>query len=190
MKERLQTRQLEQMAKEIENLDERQLEAGLGVILKDTLQYLLTAPRSDDSTFKEMVYEVMAGERRDTLPQWRLLYVDPNDPVPTGIVAAAAKGKFNLNALKNVKIQHEWTIYPARRFLKKFNVKLKKNICGKGGPYEQFKNGMLGQAALPTTIATTILTVGFSAATVWYPLAVYVGILILRTGLATYCDKK
>jgi hypothetical protein len=187
-----QTKQLEKIAKELEKLDDQLLEAGLGVILKDTLQYTLTAPRTDDLLFKELISQVIAEELNDKTspPQWRLLYVDPSDPVPTGIVAAADQGKFNMKPLKQSGIIHEWTVYPARRFLERFKVKLKKNICGKGGPYEQFKNGLVGQAGMPTTIATTILTAGFTVAPVWYPLAVYVALLIVRTGLDVYCEKS
>jgi len=187
-----QTKRLERMAQELDGVDKQLLEAGLGVILKDTLQYLMTAPRTDDSLFKELISQVIVDELKDknTPPEWRLLYIDPNDPVPTGIVAAAAQGKFNMKPLKHKGIIHEWTVYPAQKFLKRFQANLKKNICGKGGPYMQFKNGLLGQAAMPTTIATTILTAGFSTATFWYPLAVYAGLLIVRSGLDTYCERE
>jgi hypothetical protein len=192
MMKRPQTKELEKIVKELEKLDDRLLEAGLGVILKDTLQYTLAAPRKDDLLFKELISQVISEELDDKKypPQWRLLYIDPSHPIPTGIAAAADQGRFNLKPLKQGVIIHEWTVYPARRFLKKFKVKLKKNICGKSGPYGQFKDGLVGQAALPTTIATTILTAGFTAATVWYPLAVYVGVLIVRTGLDVYCEKS
>lgn len=182
---------LQTMVKELDDLDERQLEAGLGVILKDTLQYLFTAPRSDDVLFRELVNDVIAEEQKTKTPaQHRLIYVDPNDPVPTGIVASVVKGERDLSSLRNPEIQHEWTIYPARKFLKKFNAKLKKNICGRNGVYGQFKKNMLGQADLPTAIAATIVTGHFSPAAVWYPLAAYVGLLIVKSGLDTYCEKK
>ena len=61
---------------------------------------------------------------------------------------------------------------------------------GKDGPYEQFcnpDNKLVGQAQLPMTIAGSILTSGFSPATFWYPLAVYVGLLLSKTLLKTYC---
>jgi hypothetical protein len=182
---------LQTMVQQLEGLDERQLEAGLGVILKDTLQYLFTAPRSDDVLFRELVNDVIAEEQKTkTLPQHRLIYVDPNDPVPIGIVASVVKGERDLSRLRSPEIQHEWTIYPARKFLKKFNAKLKKNICGRNGVYGQFKKNMLGQADLPTAIAATIVTGHFSPESVWFPLAAYVGILIAKSGLDTYCEKK
>ncbi len=98
---------LQTMVEQLEGLDERQLEAGLGVILKDTLQYLFTAPRSDDVLFRELVNDVIAEEQKaKTLPQHRLIYVDPNDPVPTGIVASVVKGERDLSRLRSPEIQH------------------------------------------------------------------------------------
>jgi len=67
-------------------------------------------------------------------------------------------------------------------------MKFKDTICGKDGPYEQFTKGLVGQAALPSSIASSILAAGFSVETVWYPLAVYLSLLLVKTGLKTYCE--
>ena len=95
-----------------------------------------------------------------------------------------------MSSLISPAIVHEWTFKPGKRLLVKFGVKFKDTICGADGPYEQFTNGLIGQAALPATIAAKILTVGFSAATFWYPLAVYVSVLLVKAGLKTYCEAK
>ena len=54
--------------------------------------------------------------------------------------------------------------------------------------YVNIEKGLLGQADLPVAIASSILTAGFSAATFWYPLAVYLALLLMKTGLKTYCE--
>ena len=53
---------------------------------------------------------------------------------------------------------------------------------------EKFEKDLLGQADLPVTIASCILAAGISVATFWYPLAIYFGLLLVRTGLKTYCE--
>lgn len=75
-----------------------------------------------------------------------------------------------------------------KRLLLKFGDKFQAVICGKDGPYKQFERGLLKQADLPITIVATILTAGFSLATFWYPLGVYVGLLLVKTGLKSYCE--
>jgi len=82
------------------------------------------------------------------------------------------------------EIKHEYTYYPGKEIFEKFSRKFKETICGKDGPYEQFCNGLVGQADLPVTIAASILSGG----QVWLPIAVYVGLLIVKTGLKTYCE--
>jgi hypothetical protein len=74
--------------------------------------------------------------------------------------------------------------------LNKFAKKFKETICGKGGPYEQFKDGLIGQEKLPVVIASSILTAGFTATAFWIPIVVYISLLIIKTGLKVYCEPN
>jgi hypothetical protein len=166
-----------------------QLYAGLAVLARDVHQYLAKHPREDAALFEEVVSSVNTEERRQygaqAFPNYEGL---PADDLPEQLASAAALGQPTVAPLGERDIVHEWTFKPGKRLLIKFGAKFKETICGKDGPYEQFNKDLLGQAALPSTIASAILIAGFSPATFWYPLAVYVSILLVKTGLKTYCE--
>lgn len=166
-----------------------QLYAGLAVLARDMYQYLLQNPRDDATLFQEVITLVNSEERRihgnKAFPAYAGL---PVADLPTQLASAAARGMPTVLPLGNREIVHEWTFKPGKRLFIKFGVKFKETICGKDGPYEQFNNGLLGQATLPRTIAIAILSAGFSPVTFWYPLAVYISILLVKTGLKTYCE--
>jgi hypothetical protein len=112
------------------------------------------------------------------------------DILPKGLGEAAAKGELTVTVAKlgSSHVVHEWTTYPGEylfnRFREKFGPKFKEVVCGKGGFYEQLNKGLLGQDTLPATIASQVL-LGSSTATFWYPLALCVGLLLVKTGLKT-----
>jgi hypothetical protein len=82
-------------------------------------------------------------------------------------------------------IVHEWTVKPGKKlfiaFLKKFGRKFKESVCGKYGPYELFEKRKVNLTSLPTAVVLDVLRHGFSNDTLWYPLAVYLGVLLIRT---------
>jgi hypothetical protein len=170
-----------------------QLYAGLAVLARDMHQYLAQHPRKDAALFEGVVSLVHGEESRQyggsAFPDYGGL---PVEKLPGELASAAAEGRPAVAPLGERDIVHEWTFKPGKRlfvrFLQKFGCKFKETICGQDGPYEQFNEGLLGQAALPTTIASTILTAGFSSEAFWYPLAVYLSILLVKTGLKTYCE--
>jgi hypothetical protein len=170
-----------------------QLYAGLAVLARDMHDHLAKHPRDDAEMFRALVQMVNTEDRArygsGAFPEYD---GHPVSLLPKGLAAAADSGKPTVTPLADPRIVHEWTSKPGKklfdRFLQKFGRKLKETICGKDGPYEQFNKGLLGQTALPTSIASTILTAGFSAATFWYPLAVYLSILLVKAGLKTYCE--
>jgi hypothetical protein len=174
-----------------EDLPLGHLYAGLAVLARDMHQYLAKHPRDDAALFEEVVSSVNTEEERQYGPQAFPNYAGlPVDNLPEQLASAAADGQPTVAPLGERGIVHEWTFKPGKRLLAKFGSKFKETICGKDGPYEQFNEGLLGQAALPTTIAGTILVAGFSPATFWYPLAVYVSILLVKTVLKTYCEPE
>src|SRR5262245_18233459 len=167
--------------------------AGLAVLARDMHRYLTEHPREDSAAFEDVVSLVNREDSKrygaGAFPNYACL---PVEVLPTGLAAAAADGHPTVKPLGDPKIVHEWTFKPGKRlfvrFLEKFGRKFKETICGKDGPYEQLNNKLLGQASLPVTIAGSVLTLGFSTASFWYPLAVYTSILLVKTGLKTYCE--
>lgn len=184
-------KQMEQIVEDLKNLGEKQLYAGLAVISKDLARYLESNPQPDAYLFNS-VYSGFSAEERES---WGgRPFFDPAEAhsIPTSLAEEAAHGAFDLSALKDPDIVHEWTVYPGRRLLERFGHEFKMTICGPNGPYEQFENSenkLVAQAQLPASIATSILAAGISVATLWYPLAVYIALLLIKTGLATYCRE-
>jgi hypothetical protein len=168
--------------------------SGLAVLSRDMHLYLVESPGEDTTSFEEVVSSVMAIDQK-LYHKSAFPYTSPDFPlkdalthIPRGMAESAAKGTPTIRQLGNSVIVHEFTFKVGKRFFDKFKLKFKETICGKGGPYEQFNNNLVGKAALPSTIAGAILVGGFSVATFWYPLAVYIAILLIKAGLKTYCE--
>jgi hypothetical protein len=164
--------------------------AGLAVLARDMHLYLKQHPRDDAAFFSAVISQVYQEESvrhgASAFPGYNGL---PVEALPVGLAAAADQGQFIIAPLGDAKtIVHEWTFKPGKRLFAKLAPKFRETICGKDGPYEQLNNGLLKKSDLPTTIASSVLTVGFSPATFWYPLAVYLSILLIKTGLKTYCE--
>jgi hypothetical protein len=162
--------------------------AGLAVLARDMHQYIAEHPREDAGLFAEVVsavHDVESTRYGDgAFPNYANL---PATSLPTGMAAAADAGKLAILPLRDPAIVHEWTTKAGKRLFVKFGAKFKSVICGPDGPYVQ-SNGL--GSALPTTIMGAILAAGFSAATFWYPLAVYLSLLLIKTGLKTYCETE
>ena len=163
--------------------------AGLAVLARDIHRYLAAHPRHDAVLFEQVVALVHSDESTrygaGAFPHYEGL---PAYTLPEGLASAAAAGDFMIAALGDPGIVHEWTFKAGKRLFVKFCMKFKDTICGKDGPYEQFTKGLVGQAALPSSIASSILAASFSVETVWYPLAVCLSLLLVKTGLKTYCE--
>lgn len=166
-----------------------QLYAGLSVLTRDMYLYLVDRSRDDAALFKDVISEVSKEERKlhgdHAFPDYKGLDLKF---FPKQLASEAAMGSMTLKPLGDRNIVHEWTFKPGKRLFIKFSVKFRDTICGADGPYEKFENGLIGQADLPKSIAATVLLAGFSAATFWYPLAIYLSILLVKTGLKTYCE--
>jgi len=182
---------LESIYEQLKDLDESLLFAGLTVVAKDTAEYIATTAQQTggEMAFHEAYLEGINRERdfwgAMNSPLYQPLSVSG---LPHGFSQGTMLGSPDLGPLHNPAIHHEWTSIPGRDLLEKFGRKFKEVICGKDGPYEKFNNGLVGQADLPITIASSILTAGLSTAAFWYPLAVYLGLLLVKTGLKTYCE--
>jgi hypothetical protein len=171
------------------------LYAGLSVLARDMYTHLANHPRDDSAAFQEVVMEVSAVERRSHQGVAFPTYEDqPVDFPPTGLADDAASGKPTVKPLGDPKLVHERTVIPGKMlfkaFLIKFGIKFKDAICGKNGPYQQLEKRQAHLSALPTAIAIDILRHGFSNDTFWYPLAVYIAVLLVRAGLKTYCESE
>jgi len=77
-----------------------------------------------------------------------------------------------------------------KQFFEKFKKQLKKVICSKDGPYEQFVKGMAKEKDLPKLVVIAILAgaPAISGIVVTNIIAVYVAMLLVRSGLAAYCE--
>jgi len=180
---------LRKLVEQAEHYDEELLAAGFTVLAKDMEEYLAEHPRNDFLLFRAVYCDVM----RDEKEYWGVHGPQLFEPLeriglPSGFAKAAAEGKPDLAALGDRAIYHEWTRHPGKRLFERFMIKFKETICGKDGPYEKLVKGLLGQAEIPMAIVRSVLAAGLPTAEVWYPLAVYFSLLLVKGGLKTYCE--
>jgi hypothetical protein len=167
------------------------LYAGLAVLARDIHRYLSRYPRSDALLFMEMFSPVNAEEGARFRSQILLNHKGP--PAKNGSIqlsSAAALGQPTVAPLGGQDVIHEWTFKPGKklfvRFLQKSGARIIETVFCKDGPYEQFKKGLLDRNALSVTIAGAILTESFSPQVFWYPLAVYLSLLLYKTSTRAF----
>jgi hypothetical protein len=177
------------MVDQLADLEEQELLAGLGVLAKDMDAHLEANARDDAGLFTSAFSEMSRGERM-TFSDTPFFERPERTGLPQGIAERAERGEFDLAALKSPEVLHEWTMSPGLRLFERFKREFEHTICGPDGPYEKFNKGLVGQADLPVTIAAAIIAAGISVATFWCPLAVYIALLLVKTGLAVYCEDE
>jgi|GEM_PF-2669621 len=185
---------LEQIISQIDHLDDEMLYSGLTILSKDIAEYTgnTRSLQTDEmQSFQSIFKETMGEERSYWEVHGNNLFTNlAEQQQPHGFAQSAAEGnQVDLTPLTDPSIHHEYFNIPGKKMFKRFAVKFKTTICEKDGPRDQFK-AVVKKSELPTTLATAILASGFSMATFWYPIAVYVGLLIARTGLDVYCEPK
>lgn len=182
---------LKEILQQVEHLDDGILYSGLMILSKDLSEFFAAngLNTKDVTLFREVYTETLNIERDYWEKYGNELFQKLSDvQLPEGFALSAGKGNFDLSYLTENSIQHEWLHNPGRKFLTRFAEKFKETICGKDGPYEKLNNGLVGQADLPISIASSILSAGLSVAAFWYPIAVYIGLLLIKAGLKTYCE--
>lgn len=185
---------LEQMLKQVEHLDDDMLYSGLMILSKDIIEYTAgndAVKTVDNNSFFEVFNETMEEERDYWEKFGNNLFVPLEQQQQShGFAKLAMDNQLvDLMPLTNPGIHHEYFNIPGKKLFKRFAEKFKETICEKDGPRDKFK-AAIKKAELPTTIATAILASGFSLAAFGYPIAIYLGLLIARTGLDVYCAPK
>lgn len=189
---------VERVLDQASTYSEAQLLSGLAVLVADAKEFFDLHPgeAADLETFRSVYGETVttSGFWSDWYDrkEWELELWDEVAGVtglePGELTERAAAGSPDVAALGDPGIEHEWFMAPGAEFLDRFGEKLRETVCGPGGPYEQFEDGLVGQEQLPKVIVTTLLTAGFSGGAVWVPMTVYVGLLLVEAGLKTYCE--
>jgi len=187
-------KQLQDLLNQIEHLDDDMLFSGLTILAKDVEEYKSethSLQTKDVQLFQSVFNDSMGEERQYWEEHGNNLFVKLADQQqPHGFASAADAGQpIDLTPLTLSSIHHEYFNIPGKKMFKRFAEKFKVIICEKGGPKDQFSEAVK-KAQLPTTVATAILTSSFSLAAFMYPIAIYVGLLIARTGLDVYCEPK
>ena len=80
-----------------------------------------------------------------------------------------------------------------KNFFDNFKTEIRGIICGKNGPYESLKGGIVTKKDVPKLVAIAIMTgvPTLGAVTVTYAIATYLALLIVNAGLGAYChDEK
>lgn len=107
----------------------------------------------------------------------------------TEVTLRASQGEVNVEQLLVQDTKDKSLVALGKKYFKEFMKQLKKNICGPGGPYEQLKSGLdRVHSKLGENVALWILSTSLSTSTLWYPLAAYLAVLLVRTGLDVVCE--
>ena len=185
-------RELEELLEQVKDFDEDLLYSGLTILSKDIAEYLATSayPGKEKELFLDVFTEAMNVDRDYWLNSGPQVFRSlETSELPRGFASAATEDRLDLAPLADRDNIHEWLMNPGMKIFEKFKEKFKETICGKDGPYEKFMDGLIDQADLPITIASSVLTAGFSMATFWFPLAIYLSLLLIKAGLKTYCEE-
>jgi hypothetical protein len=185
------TAELRTLLSQVDALSEEHLWAGLTILAKDAAEFVAMTGTGGEAVtrFLATYADGLDVERAYWQQYGPKLFVGLRDAgLPAGFAAAAQGGHADLQPLTDPAVVHEWTKFPGRTLLRRFAGKLRETICGPDGPYEKFHNGLLQQADLPISIICATLTAGLTPATFWYPLAVYIGLLLTKATLKTYCE--
>jgi len=173
--------------KKYENLNNEQLFSQLAILSKDYYNFISSKKSDfkdeDISLFIDCYSEAMAEDTKEHSGS----PFHTTGIMPEGFALNSKNENFKLTGIDLPGI-HEWTVGPGKKLYKKFKIKFKDTICGKGGPYEQLEKGLLSQEDIPSAIVKVILTTSLTFTAFWLPIAVYVGLIIAKTTLKVYCE--
>ncbi|MDJ0610998.1 MAG: hypothetical protein QNJ67_18635 [Kiloniellales bacterium] len=182
---------LSQLVDQAKGRDTDLLLAGLTVLTKDLAEYFAaTGHGESDTQLLQGIYSGALGKERE---RWmaegpKLFQTLRDGGLPQGFAADAVQNRIDLERLGEKGIVQDWTVGPGRALLEGFGSAFQDTICGKDGPYERLQSGQLGQANLPMTIAGAILASERTQGVFWLPLAVYLGLLISKSTLSSFCQ--
>ena len=76
-------------------------------------------------------------------------------------------------------------------FFARFQKQLKKAICSKGGPYDNFLRGLTAQKDLPKLMVLSILgsSPEIAAMAAAKMISIYLALIILKSGVGAYCEE-
>lgn len=163
------------------------LYAAAGVVARDIDMYLTQHPDEPQDLYATLMMPIIE-EDREQYPNTTMFGKIPPEPLPMGFAEAAVSGAPTLAELDDPGIIHEWTSKPGKRIYTRFGEKFQETICGPNGPYEQF-GGKVAPVLGPAAIVQAI-TSGLSVAAILIPLLVLIAVLIVKTGLKTYCEPE
>ena len=148
--------------------------------------YLRNHPNEPKDFFDRVILPIVKEDQRQ-FPGTTMFGKEPPKRVPEGYAQAAASGAPTLAGLDDPAIIHEWTSKPGKRMFKRFGEKFYVTICGANGPYEQLE-GKVAPVLGPSAIVASVTASGLSVATFLIPLLVLFAVILVKTGLKTYCE--
>lgn len=194
---------LERMYKQVKNLDEGLLLAGLTVLVKDTANYLHEKAYSDPMVeeFRQEYLKMLNQDRYYWEHFGKDLYKTlPEAGLPHGIVAEAAKCKADLSDLCDAKIERESTRAPAWSFFESYTRLLQEVILAplpdeepsendERTPLQKHKDHLdtAGDEFEVVELYVERLTNRSELGEpLWSPVMLYIALLIVRTHFVTF----
>lgn len=111
--------------------------------------------------------------------------------VKTDVIEKAINKEVDLEALLSADLVNEKTTNLGSQILERFKKHLKHNICkDENGPYNLLVKLQKNQSDILYALISTICSTALCNSYMFYPLAVYVGLVIVKSGLDTYCKEN
>ncbi|MEZ5039258.1 MAG: hypothetical protein R2828_05185 [Saprospiraceae bacterium] len=189
MTERIE-KDLRKTFREIKDLHLGILLAGVGVLIKDTAEFIAANGFNDPliDLFRKTYQQVYENDRL----YWRTigpdLYKSLDDvSLPSGVVTAAAMGNLNINPLCQPVIEKEWTRFTGWLFFKTFTYEMTDAILKKSSLREE-KEKADNPRSMDDQVIEIIQKLSASAKEghwYWYPLFLYLSVLLGKTRFET-----
>lgn len=186
---------LKKIYHQAKDLELELLFSGLTILVKDTADFI-NANGIKDKAIDEFMESYLAMLNHDRY-YWEQfgpgLYMSlPDTDLPSGIIKAAYKGKFDIEELTHKNIISAWTQYPGYHFFKTYTLKIKDTIL-KGTGLEQEKANVFEckepeEQIFP--LVEKLSTQSNFGPGFWYPLMLYISLLLFRSRYITLEEKN
>ena len=189
-----QEKNLKELYQQVKELDNGHLLTALAIVMKDTAEFLATRGYNDAAAtrFRTTYYDTLNEDRFYWENFGADLYQSLDDSqLPSGMVENAANGQFDLCPVVDANnIFHEWLRFNGWCFFKKFTATHGATAVGEDGLADDQERLCTETEANVVEIAIRLLDNAFSSKWFWYPIAVLLAMMILRTDFATVPDPN
>jgi hypothetical protein len=183
---------LKTLFSQVKGIDIRQALAGLTILMKDTAEFLTAKGYRDPATasFRVVFLDTLNEDRFYWESFGPALYASLTDnQLPHGVVDQANRGQFDVTPVtKANNIFHEWTHFVGWCFFKKFSQKHGSAAIGEQGLAKDKQMLCTETEENVVKVAQRLLDKEFTDKGYWFPLVIFLALLIVRTKFETIAE--